>query len=561
MSSTGEQARPGWRALWGEKLLLAALLALIVLAIDPRGDFPLNDDWNFALGTWWFADHGEFRFARFTGMSLRAQIVWGALWTWAFGKSFEVLRVSTIALAFVSAFLFHALLARTSISRSVRLLASIAFIASPYFIWSTHTYMTQIPFLTANLAAVLAWVIGAEKRSSWWFVAGALGAIVACFIRQSGVATLAAGAAVLLVVWARSDRRFRIAASLSLVVAGALLLYLLMATQLLHGRPEEFALRLGLFDQGIVAAVRKIASQTIVNFAFIMQYATLALLGVMVALASGRLDRKTLAIALVVALPITWGASTMATMRGPLPYDIHGNILMGAGLGPPTLRDVWVFRYPVPRPMPLALRWVLTVGTVLAASLAIARFARAIPMMLRGWPERDRIAWMAGAGMFAGGSAILFTTDIFFDRYALDAAWSLALLAPLTTRWTRARLIAASLLTAGVLVFSTVATSDYLAWNRARWEAFDRLRARGVTLAQMDGGYEINQYLIGGFDGPAFLKKGQFSVIDDEWILSFREVDGYRTVDRVDYDRWSGSGAIFIQQRTSGFRMEFDLDV
>jgi hypothetical protein len=543
-----------------EEVALLVVFALVVLAVDPRGDLPLNDDWNFALGTWWFAEHGEFRFARFTGMSLRAQVIWGALWTKAFGESFEVLRASSLTLAAACIVMFHGLISRTSLPSAVRIVASLAFLSSPFFIWSAHTYMTQIPFLAATLGALYAWTLGAEKRSIAWFLTGSVAAIVSCFVRQSGVAAFVAGAALLLVVWRSSERRFRVGAGLSLGLSTILVAYLLMETTLLHGRPEEFALRLGLFDQGLKAGIRKLLLQSAVSFSFIMLYATLAVLGLAVALAWQRADRRLVAMALVAAIPLTWGASTMSSVRGPLPYNIHGNIMMGAGLGPPTLRDVWVFRYPVPRPLPIEASWVLAVVVVIIASLALAWLARRIMAAIHESSERDRLVWAGGMGLMAAGTAILFTTDIIFDRYALDAAWSLALVLPLATRWTRARLATAGALTIAILIFSAAATSDYLAWNRARWEAFERLRERGVTLEQMDGGYEINQYLLGGFDGPAMLVKGQFSVVDDEWILSFHEVRGYRTVDRVDYARWSGNGTIFIQQRTTGFTAEFALE-
>ena len=76
-----------------------AVWAVAIIVIDPRGNFPLGDDWDFAIATWNFAHTGHFKFTHFTAVSLRAQVVWGVLWTWAFGESFRVLRYSTLALA------------------------------------------------------------------------------------------------------------------------------------------------------------------------------------------------------------------------------------------------------------------------------------------------------------------------------------------------------------------------------------------------------------------------------------------------------------------------------
>ncbi|HVR43359.1 MAG TPA: hypothetical protein VMS56_07925 [Thermoanaerobaculia bacterium] len=541
------------RELAIESLLIVFLFALLVLTVDPRGDFPLDDDWNFALGTWWFAEHGEFRFARFTGMSLRAQVVWGAVWTRWFGESFEVLRASTLVLALGSLLVFHRFCARAGVGSFSRRIAVVALMAHPIFVWSSFTYMTQIPFLACTVAAVYCWARGAGDRAIGWFAAGSAALIASYFVRQSGIATIAAGAAALAVVWSGSGRRFRAAATALLAIPGALFLVMIVGTDLLHGRPEEFALRFGLLDLPPARAAAALAAQIARNFAFEMQYAVLSLLGVALAASLARLDRRELAGALLLAIPIAWGASELSALRGPLPYDIHGNVIVGTGFGPLTLRDTWIFGYPGPREIATVIRWLLTIGGAALASVCLSRIA------IEGWRlARERgnpgVAVAAAAGTLAGGTAILFTTDIFFDRYALDAAWSLAFLLPAVTAWTGWRKVIAIGATLLVFVFSAVGTSDYLAWNRARWEGFGWLRARGVPLERMDGGYEINQYLIGGFDGPAFLRKPQFSVVDDEWILSFNEVAGYRTVARVEYERWSGAGTIHVQRRTEGFR-------
>jgi hypothetical protein len=77
----------------------------------------------------------------------------------------------------------------------------------------------------------------------------------------------------------------------------------------------------------------------------------------------------------------------------------------------------------------------------------------------------------------------------------------------------------------------------------------------------MDGGYEINQYLIGGFDGTANIGKFQFSVIDDAYIITFNEVRGYRTIHRVPFERRLRSdGTLYVQERTTGYTPRFDLD-
>src|SRR6202022_3898062 len=82
-----------------EVALLLGVWAMTIAIIRPVGDFPLHDDWDFAIATWRFARTGQFHFTQFTAVSLRAQVLWGALWTHFFGESFEVLRASTLTLS------------------------------------------------------------------------------------------------------------------------------------------------------------------------------------------------------------------------------------------------------------------------------------------------------------------------------------------------------------------------------------------------------------------------------------------------------------------------------
>src|SRR5512141_664103 len=104
--------------------LIVALWAAAIALIQPRGNFPLNDDWDFALATWDFARTGTFHFTNFTAVSLRAQVIWGALWTRALGESFELLRASTLVLAALLIAIIFFVLRRAGASRALRAAAT-----------------------------------------------------------------------------------------------------------------------------------------------------------------------------------------------------------------------------------------------------------------------------------------------------------------------------------------------------------------------------------------------------------------------------------------------------
>jgi hypothetical protein len=118
-------------------LIVAAFAAAIAL-IHPRGNFPLNDDWDFALPTWTFARTGQFHFTHFTAVSLRAMVLWGAAWTRLFGASFEVLRASTLALAAATLPVINTILRRAKVATFPRVGTTLAFAFHPIFIWASR---------------------------------------------------------------------------------------------------------------------------------------------------------------------------------------------------------------------------------------------------------------------------------------------------------------------------------------------------------------------------------------------------------------------------------------
>ena len=49
----------------------------MAIAVNPIGDFPLNDDWAWGRAVKTLYEHHELKIPEFAGMSLIAQILWG----------------------------------------------------------------------------------------------------------------------------------------------------------------------------------------------------------------------------------------------------------------------------------------------------------------------------------------------------------------------------------------------------------------------------------------------------------------------------------------------------
>jgi len=541
--------------LFRDTLFLLLLLLVAVVIVDPRGDFPLNDDWNFVLATWHFADTGEFRFSRLTAMSLRAQVIWGALWTLAAGKSFEVLRASTLVLAGGTLWLLNLLLAFAGVGRVTRWIACAAMLFHPLFFWSSFTFMTHIPYVFLSVLAFYLFLRGVVEDRIGFTIAAMLAVIGSFFIRQTGIVNALAAGCVLLL--SRRDLRSRRWRAHATVVTFTVLLFvpLYLSTSMLTGYPGQIGEHLTIWNQSAFDAAMNVAEIGMRDVVLNFQYAALLLLPLVAAFLVVPRTKSGLLLIMLLSIPFFWIATTFWSIGNHMPYRNGGEILINFGLGPPTLRDTWIERLPYPSHLPFFATTLLTYSSAIGGAwLLWSLISGGAWKKAEGVNPVRTIAARYSLALMALATAALFVSGLYFERYVLDSLWALAFVIPIVAepRIVRFRRICI-ILTVLFALFSIGATQEYLAWNRARWAAFGDLQSRGITLARMDGGYEINQYLLGGFDGPIHLGQRGFSVIDDEFVLAFQPLPGYRQTASYPFKGFFGlrRGSVLVLERTA----------
>jgi hypothetical protein len=268
----------------------------------------------------------------------------------------------------------------------------------------------------------------------------------------------------------------------------------------------------------------------------------------LVLLSRGRpqLSRATLIVGLILFSLVAWRMTVRVGM--PIPYMNSGNVFTDFGLGPPTLRDVFTLHMRRPFALPFAVKVVLMIATTISAAVAAS-------LVVASLRESELFTRFCAVYLLLG-TVLAAGMSIHFDRYTIDTAWPLGFLLVLLAQRaqiTRPAKIAAAVMLAITIVFAIGGTAEYLAWNRARWEAYSFLRANAVTMKEMDGGYEINA-LLALRAGRKDLGKPGVGVIDDRYILTFnRDVPGYEMLRAFPYPRWFGlsQGAIHAQRRRS----------
>lgn len=519
--------------------------ACIVAAVGFRGNFPLSDDWSYAFSARTLCTEGTLRFSPWTGASLVLQSWYGAALCRLFGFSFEVLRLSTLALAISGAIGFFLLLGRAGVRGAPRTLATVVFALDPLYVNLAFTFMTDVPFTVGAVWAGYCYVRGFTTRQRTWLVAGACCAAAALLIRQHGVFVAAAASLTALLA---HDRAWRdrigdaiAAGGVTLGVAIGFHVWLFF----LHGAPGGMELK--------ITEARSVDAGALVNAAF-RGVETLSLLLAPLAFAVRR-DVVARHPRLVVAATATLALLALLLHRrtGAAMFYLT-NVMYDLGLGASTLRDTLFLALRPPIALGPWLSVPLTVVATVAAGILLVAWAAGLR---RSYPPATRFLALATLVLMVGS---LLHTLYYFDRYLLGVLpFAIAAIAA-SARVSASR---ASLALAALLVWFAVAgTHDYLAWNRARYDGLAELAAAGISPTAIDGGMEFNAWHLAPVlnhwptnaevrPGGAPTTKSWWWVVDDRFVVSFRPLPGYTVRRAIPYPRWlvPGSGRIVVLER------------
>lgn len=544
----------------GDVIVLAALWALVVLAVDPRGDFPLGDDWSYARTTRVFLDDGVFSPIGWTSMPLLTHVLWGSAFAAVLGFSFEALRFSTLLLGLAGSLALLVLLRDAGVDRGPALVAVATLVVNPVQLGLAHTYMTDVPFLAWSLLALASLSRALARDSIPALGLGALFATIAMLGRQLGLfVPLAFTVAVLAGKGLRRSTMARAAAVLLLVV---------LAPMGLHAWLEAREAVPALWSDQLLRVVRVLVDPGRLAFnlakGLVRCLLYLGLFCAPVLMLGGvprPLARRMRALSLVAAVAFT-AAATFEMLRAgrwmPLGSETD-SILTRFGIGPLTLRDTYILGLPHAEPLGPEFRWVVTVLSVVFGALLAARLVAVGASLV---PDRSptRLLVVAAVLVYFAPLAV----HGFVDRYLLPlvALVSALVLLPAPGEAQRRGRLAPALsllLLTAFFVFSTAAVHDYLSWNRARWAALDYLtKALRVPASEIDGGFEFNGWHL---YSPGYKQREWRSwwwVRDDRYLVAMGEVPGYDAVREFSYPRRlaPGSGRILAlvrhDERSSG---------
>jgi 4-amino-4-deoxy-L-arabinose transferase-like glycosyltransferase len=206
--------------------LLLALHLVIVAIVQPRGDFPLNDDWAYAHSVQWLLSEGRVRLSDWIAMNLLPQTLGGGLVTALFGFSFETLRHLTQLVAALTSMAAYFWFRAARFGPGDALAATVAVIAFPAWPVLANSYMTDLYGLLFALPSAALFLRALERPTRGVLALATL--LVALGVLQRQVVLVLPAA--FMVAWLWGNRRW----TLRTLAIGVAPLAAVVATQLAY---------------------------------------------------------------------------------------------------------------------------------------------------------------------------------------------------------------------------------------------------------------------------------------------------------------------------------------
>src|SRR3989338_6709950 len=167
-------------------ILILSLYIILVLIINPNGNFPINDDWIFYRQVEAFLS-GQFRINSLIDPSFISQGIVALFWSKIFGLSFYSLRLLSILFTLVFAFFTYRNLEMLKIKEHLAMVIILLLLFNPIILNSSMTFMTEIYFLAFISISIFFFLKYFQKYSNFSLVIASIFSGFALLTRQTGI--------------------------------------------------------------------------------------------------------------------------------------------------------------------------------------------------------------------------------------------------------------------------------------------------------------------------------------------------------------------------------------
>jgi len=558
-------------------VMIFFLFIAVFLILSPVFEFPLNDSWAHAKSVKNFADNQEIRMSEWTAASFLFQMFYGYLFTLPFGFSFTALRISTITLSFFGIVAFYFILKEFKFSETISTLGVLLLFFNPLYFNLSYTFMTDIPFISLILLSTLFYIRWFKNKDTLNLSLGILFSIFAILVRQNAILL---PIAVLIYVFLNRERTkftFKKITTIGLIPFAVLVLYQLWYI-FIHGASVKYA----VVSTTFISFFNPIK---IIGFLLLSIYFIGAYFFLFVPLFVKNIKRLKnllkekffLLINIVIFFILGMGFLIYYIFMKNFPFlGYQGFLLNNYGLGPKLLAGI-------PQTIPNFVWLIISIFAIFASLIFVSIIIYEIiykknftmKSLKRLKLKKESLSVFIIIVLFLQLLFVL-TKGTIFDRYILVIVpFSIILLFSFMKEFRfRFQLRYIYLIIITMAIFSIMGTQDYINYNKAGWYATTTLLKDGVSEKQIDGGFEFNgwynyeyalenldvtrekeknkileMFKIKGYSQEHLTKEGAISwwfIVDDEYIVSFSEIENYKTIKKLEYKSYLFPGKQYV---------------
>jgi hypothetical protein len=571
MMNQTETQHPALKS-WFPWFALLLVWIIMIVVINPLGEFMVNDDWAYVkcletfrstgtiMNTGWGGPRG-IQVAS-GGPSLLVHILIGDLFCQAMGFSLTNLRIAVLTMGILGSFGLLLLLSLAGKSPWLALLGTLTVVCNPLFLTECFTYMSDITFASLAIFALLFLYLGVKKSSTAWVIAGLILVLGSILTRQIGVVILLA---FLVTCWLHPlglglGRRKMLLLGLVLVLLPWLsyetLLSLKGSTPLTHHQLIYDLLNTPK-EKGFLGYIIYIFSNL---FLFALAYVGLFVAPLLIGRVLFYLRRRYFQYILIVfaIFVILFELAIVTDLIHP-PIIFPRNTIHNFGIGPILLKDTYILKIPRTPVISRPVYYLIVSGAVLALIVILTLFLDYVRKWFQAGfpPEAQENSFLVSLVLLASLLYVgIITLTNFHDRYLIPMLIFLVIFLVLDYSTLLQGTNAFWKITPGFVmiiclgIWSTCNIHDFMEMKRSLKKSHDyALQELRVNPCSIDGGFEFNGYHCYQDDFQPHQGLSWWWVSREDYLITLGPLPGYRVIRKFPFQRYCNPpGAVYVMQ-------------
>ncbi|MBA3679991.1 MAG: glycosyltransferase family 39 protein [Bacteroidetes bacterium] len=463
-------------------LFILSIFIVCEFIVNPIGNFPLNDDWAYGKAVFISVNNG-YTIGDFGAMTLFTHLIWGIGFVKIFGFSFTVLRISTLISAIISLFFLNKLIVKISNNQLLGFFACLLLLFNPLYFNLANTYMTDVNFCTLLiLCCYFAFDFFKTKKTKYIFFF-CLSSIGLVLIRQFGIVVPVCF--FIACLFLKEKKAIISSILVVIIVLAALKGYEAFLRGIISpGAAYKFSGSIYLLSAKFW---QNFFDNLVLKYNIILIHILIYCFPLAIAYFSSVLKASNKLHALIVSVLSSLG---VYFLFNDTHFPFH-NILTNMSLGPEVFYEGRGHTYSENFELICEIvKYVFCSFTLTVIVLGLVFKFRTKKQWRLPSPQILFFLGVFGSYIF---TILITEKDAYFDRYHLPIILVVILLLAFVNatfkfnyRWMILPLLC-------FFYVSVFGTKDYLALNRARWEAVNYIKSKAnVTTEKVNGGFEVN---------------------------------------------------------------------